>query len=118
MAEVIQGETVFDDASGERSIIYNKIMNDAPVIKIQDNDAKDFFSHLLQKQPSARLKQILQHQFFRNVSKSPLLVPGEFFVNPSPDESSAEKCPEKFRKAILEKKLILFPTKERLHVFK
>uniref|UniRef100_A0A914YSC6 Serine/threonine-protein kinase greatwall n=1 Tax=Panagrolaimus superbus TaxID=310955 RepID=A0A914YSC6_9BILA len=61
MAEVIQGETVFDDASGERSIIYNKIMNDAPVIKIQDNDLQEFFSHLLQTHPSARLKQVLQY---------------------------------------------------------
>uniref|UniRef100_A0AC34FJ98 Protein kinase domain-containing protein n=1 Tax=Panagrolaimus sp. ES5 TaxID=591445 RepID=A0AC34FJ98_9BILA len=79
------------------SILASMILNDEPIIEIENEDAKDFIMLLLQKNPQNRLKTPWDHKFLEDRSSAPIFVPGPIALqlcckNPYESEEQKQKA--------------------------
>uniref|UniRef100_A0A914PCD2 Protein kinase domain-containing protein n=1 Tax=Panagrolaimus davidi TaxID=227884 RepID=A0A914PCD2_9BILA len=103
----------------EDAIFHSKILNEEPLIRIEDPMTRKFITDLLKKDPSKRLTSVLQEQYLKVDSSKPLFIPQKSFLEKkicnnnihSPKEiQMKEHCMD----LIISDGLIRFPTRKNI----
>uniref|UniRef100_A0AC35F277 Protein kinase domain-containing protein n=1 Tax=Panagrolaimus sp. PS1159 TaxID=55785 RepID=A0AC35F277_9BILA len=113
---IIQKVPPFYDADDAK--FHSKILNEEPVIRIEDPMTRKFITDLLKKDPSKRLTSVLQEEYLKVDSSKPLFIPRNNFLekkicnnNHSPKEiQMKEHCVD----LIISDGLIRFPTRKNI----
>uniref|UniRef100_A0A914R6K0 Protein kinase domain-containing protein n=1 Tax=Panagrolaimus davidi TaxID=227884 RepID=A0A914R6K0_9BILA len=90
------------------AIFHSKILNEKPLIRIEDEMARKFITDLLEKDPSKRLTSVLQEQYLK-VTTNPLFCPGPCLKGKQPEEKEL-RSNNIGNDLIISEGLIRFPT--------